>query len=155
MEIHVAWLSLLHSAFACAVHSSAAIDELALHPLSSRISAGKRNRHAVIQRTRNATNFLFQPEPLGLDKGDSRPPGGITVFLLGADRSLIWDAVCCDTWSQTCIILSAVPPGSCSIILGCHRPVTASVSSFWKFWSAWSLIHEVSCVCRFKDNEKQ
>ena len=99
-------------------HWGATMDEFALHPLSCRFSAGQHPRHSaidyVIQPALNAAGFLSQLECLGLDRGDGKWPDGIFVFPFAGGRSLIWDATCCNTWSQTGIILSAVQPESCS-----------------------------------------
>ena len=51
---------------------------------------------------------------MGVERGGGIRPDGITVFPFAGGRSLIWDATCYDTWSQTGITSSAVQPGSSS-----------------------------------------
>ena len=92
------------------------IDEFALHPLSCRMNAGRIPRHVaindVIKRSLERAGFPCSLEPIGLDRGDGKRPDGITLFPFEQGRSMIWDATCVDTFSQSNIDSSAINPGS-------------------------------------------
>ena len=91
----------------------ATIDEFSSHDMSCRFSAGRHSRHAVIndviQPVVNTAGFPSQLESMG----DGKWPNRSTAFPFACGLSLILDATCCDTLSQTGIVLFAVQPGSC------------------------------------------
>ena len=91
------------------------VDELGLHPLSCRRSAGRFPRHTalndIIKRAFDASGLPSCLEPVGLDRGDGKRPDGLTLFPFANGRSLIWDATCVDTFSAAHINNSATQPG--------------------------------------------
>ena len=91
-------------------------DNLGLHGLSCRRSAGRLPRHYslndIIKRSLEQAGTPAWLEPVGLDRGDGRRPDGITVFPFSNGKSLTWDATCSDTFCKTNIGDTALSPGS-------------------------------------------
>ena len=83
----------------------AVVDTLGHHPLSCRYSAGRLPRHAalndVTKRALVSAGIPSYLEPPGLDRGDGRRPDGMTIIPFRNGRSLVWDATCTDTFSNT------------------------------------------------------
>ena len=92
------------------------VDRLGHHGLSCAKSVGRHSRHSnlndVLRRALSSAGLESALEPTGLDRGDGRRPDGITLFPFSRGMSLIWDATCCDTYSATAIMSSALHPGS-------------------------------------------
>ena len=92
----------------------AMVDELGLHPLSCRYSAGRLPRHAalndLIKRALTTSGIPSNLEPPGLDRGDGRRPDGMTVFPYKHGKPLVWDATCSDTFAASSIAHTALQP---------------------------------------------
>ena len=92
------------------------VNDLGLHGLSCRYSAGRLPRHSnlndVVKRALATAGVPSWLEPLGLDRGDGRRPDGLTVFPFSGGRSLCWDSTCVDTFSQSSVIECALSPGA-------------------------------------------
>jgi hypothetical protein len=92
------------------------MDELGLHGLSCRFSAGRFPRHSalndIVKRSLQRAGLPSVLEPLGMDRGDGKRPDGITVFPFKNGKSLCWDCTCVDTYAETHLITSAVSAGS-------------------------------------------
>ena len=92
------------------------MDELGLHGLSCRYSAGRFPRHAalndIVKRSLQRAGLPSVLEPLGLDRGDGKRPDGITIFPFKNGKSLCWDSTCVDTYAETHLIGSAISAGS-------------------------------------------
>ena len=92
------------------------MDELGLHGLSCKFSAGRFPRHAalndVMKRSLQRAGLPSVLEPLGMDRGDGKRPDGVTVFPFKNGKSLCWDCTCLDTFAETHLINSAINPGS-------------------------------------------
>ena len=95
------------------------VDRLGHHGLSCRYSAGRLPRHTnlndVVKRALTAAGIPAWLEPVGLDRGDSRRPDGVTVFPYSQGKCLVWDATCVDTYSASSLINAAITPGSAAV----------------------------------------
>ena len=91
------------------------MDAKGLHGLSCRYSAGRHPRHAalndIILRSLRSAGIPSILEPVGIDRGDSKRPDGITVFPFSNGKCLCWDATCVDTFASTHLNDSALVPG--------------------------------------------
>lgn len=92
------------------------IDTFGHHPLSCKRSAGRFPRHAalndIFKRALQRAGIPSVLEPTGLDRGDGKRPDGMTTFPYALGRSLIWDATCTDTFSNSALIDSALNSGT-------------------------------------------
>ena len=95
------------------------VDRLGHHGLSCRYSAGRLPRHTnlndVVKRALTAAGIPAWLEPVGLDRGDSRRPDGVTVFPYSQGKCLVWDATCVDTYSASSLINASITPGSAAV----------------------------------------
>ena len=91
------------------------MDSRGLHGLSCRYSAGRQPRHSalndIVKRSLQSAGIPSVLEPVGVDRGDSMRPDGITVFPFSRGRSLCWDATCVDTFAESYLNDSAIAPG--------------------------------------------
>ncbi len=92
------------------------VDEYGLHPLSCSKSAGRFPRHtelnAIVRRALQSAGIPSLLEPVGLDREDGKRPDGMTIMPFSSGKSLVWDATCVDTFSNSAILDSATKPGS-------------------------------------------
>ena len=88
------------------------VDRLGQHCLSCCYSAGRLTRHAylndVVKRGLAAAGVLSWLELVGLDRGDSSRPDGVTVFPYCRGKSFSCDTTCVDTLSETLVIGAAI-----------------------------------------------
>ena len=96
----------------------AIVDRYGLHPLSRRLSAGRSPRHSalndIIRRALSSAGFNAVIELVGLDHGDGKRPGGMTVSPFSRGKYLIWDSTCVKSFSPSALALTATEPGSAS-----------------------------------------
>ena len=94
----------------------AKVDNLGMHGLSCRRSAGRLPRHSnlndIVKRSLEVAGMPAWMEPAGLDRGDGRRPDGITVFPFSNGKCLTWDATCSDTFCKSNIGDTAHTPGA-------------------------------------------
>ena len=92
------------------------VDSRGLHGLSCQKSAGRLPRHAhvndIVKRSLSAAGVPARLEPVGLDRGNSKRPDGITLFPFTHGQHLCWDATISDTFSASVINDSASKAGS-------------------------------------------
>ena len=81
------------------------VDSLGRHGLSCRMSAGRLQRHHVINdiicRALISADVPATREPRGLLRSDGRRHDSVTLIPWSAGRSLAWDATVADTWAST------------------------------------------------------
>lgn len=91
-------------------------DELGHHNLSCRFNAGRFPRHAalndIVYRGLASAGIAAVLEPRGLDRGDGRRPDGITIFPFKRGKSLVWDATCVNTFSDSHLMECSISPGA-------------------------------------------
>ena len=89
-----------------------------LHPLSCRSSTGLFPRHSAINnitmRSLDTAGLHTIHEPVGLDRGDTRRPDGVTSFPFKGGRALAWDATCTDSFTASNLYFTILNPGSAS-----------------------------------------
>lgn len=92
------------------------VDQLGLHGLSCRRSAGRHRRHGwandVILRAVRSLNIHAELEPPRLLRGDGKRPDGATVDPWSGGRYLVWDFTCPDTVAPSHLTQSAREAGS-------------------------------------------
>ena len=95
---------------------SAMVDRCGLHSLSCRLSAGRLPRlsalNDIIKHALPSAGFNALLEPVGLDRGDGKRPGGMTVFPFSRGKCIIWDSTCVDSLSPSILSPTAIEPGS-------------------------------------------
>lgn len=78
------------------------VDILGHSAFSCRYSAGRFSRHSVlsdvIKRALIGAGIPSVHERVGLNRGNGRRPGGMTIFPFSNDISPIWYATCDDTF---------------------------------------------------------
>ena len=89
-------------------HCGAAVDKRATHGLSCYKSEGRHSRHAainnIIKRSLAAAQIPSMLEPSGLCRSDGKRPDGVTLIPWKTGRTLVWDAICTDTFAASHIV---------------------------------------------------
>lgn len=92
------------------------VDQLGLHGLSCRRSAGRHRRHGwaneVILRSIRSLNIHAELEPTRLLRGDGKRPDGATIDPWAGGRYLVWDFTCPDTVAPSHLLQSSREAGS-------------------------------------------
>ena len=103
----------------CATHRCRCgknVDPKGLHGLSCRLSAGRFPRHAaindVVKKGLQQAGVPSTLEPVGVHRGDGKPPDGMTLFPYARGKSLVWDATVVDTYAACNLVPSAIEPGA-------------------------------------------
>ena len=68
----------------------------------------------IIKCALSSAGFDAVLEPVGLDRGNGKRPGGMTVFPFSRGRCIIWDCTCVDFYSPSALALTATESGSAS-----------------------------------------
>ena len=68
----------------------------------------------IIKRSLATAGIHSIIEPVGLERGDSRRPDGVTSFPYENGKALAWDATCTDSLSDSNLCSTISNPGSAS-----------------------------------------
>jgi hypothetical protein len=92
------------------------IDAKGLHLLSCKKSAGKIQRHSllndVIYRSLLRANIPAKKEPIGLCRIDGKRPDGVTIIPWSRGKCLTWDVTVPDTFAASHIDNTSSNPGA-------------------------------------------
>ena len=105
----------------CALHRcrcGVIVGRFGMHPLSCRLRAGRLPRHPalndIIKRALSSAGFNTVHEHAGLDRGDGKRTGGITVFPFSRGTYLTRDSTCVDSLPPSALAQAATETGSAS-----------------------------------------
>jgi hypothetical protein len=105
----------------CEPHScpcGAMVDARGLHGLSCRRSAGRHQRHSllndIIYRSLGRAQIQASKEPLGLLRSDGKRPDGVTLIPWSRGKCLTWDVTVPDTFAASHITTTSLAAGSAS-----------------------------------------
>jgi hypothetical protein len=98
----------------------AMVDELGLHGLSCKKSAGRHPKHSMvnelIKKALISGGIPAIREPLGCSRSDGKRPDGLTLIPWSKGRCLIWDFTGVDTFAQSYLNSTALSAGSAAKI---------------------------------------
>ncbi|XP_037034226.1 uncharacterized protein LOC119073006 [Bradysia coprophila] len=81
------------------------VDELGLHGLSCKYSAGRYARHAIVndllKRALVTSKVPAMLEPTGCNRSDDKKPDGLTLVPWHNGKPLVWDFTCADTLARS------------------------------------------------------
>ena len=96
----------------------AVVDARGLHGLSCRRSAGRQQRHSllndIIFRSLGRAKIQASKEPLGLVRSDGKRPDGVTLIPWSRGKCLTWDVTVPDTFAASHLPATSLVAGSAS-----------------------------------------
>ena len=91
------------------------VDHLALHGLSCRKSQERHSRHAamndLLKRSLASAKIPSILEPTGMARSDGKRPDGTSVTPRKSGQTLVWDAMCPNTFAPSQVALAAREAG--------------------------------------------
>ena len=92
------------------------VDELGIHGLSCKFSAGRLPRrmaiNTIVKTSLARAQFPSTLEPSSLSRSDSKRPDGVTITPWQAGRTLVWDVTCPDTYAVSHMVLAMREAGA-------------------------------------------
>ena len=92
------------------------MDELGIHSLSCKFSAGHLPRHTaintIVKTSLARAQFPSTLEPSGLSRSDGKRPDGVTITPWQVGRTLVWDVTCSDAHAVSLIVLATREAGA-------------------------------------------
>ena len=92
------------------------MDELGIHGLSCKFSAGCPPQHmainTIVKTSLARAQFPSTLEPSGLSRSDGKHSDGVTITPWQAGRTLVWDVTCPDTYAVSHMVLTTREAGA-------------------------------------------